>query len=294
MNRRVLLGCLPVLVIALMVDRTGYGNEKEIASVRDRVESYVTAFNEHDADSLAAHWTEQAEYLHPVTEQRIKGRDAIGKAFAELFEKEPELRLRLSIGSVRLVDDRVAIEDGTAAVVSPDSTPEQAAYTAVHVKKDGQWYRASVREIGLPVSPDGSPALKDLAWMVGDWQAESDDSMLRIRCQWTGGGAFLSRSFADGQVGGRQVIGWDPKIAQIRSWTFDSEGGFSEGVWSWQTDRWVIKATAIMPDGGIGSEQRILIPDGKDRFSWRSVQRQVNGRIMPGTDEVAVVRAKKQ
>ena len=232
----------------------------------------------------------QAEYVHPVTEQRIEGRKAIGKAFAELFEKEPKLRLQISIHSVRLVDDNVAIEDGTATVVSPDAPPEQSGYTTVHVKRDGQWYRASVREVGIPAAPEGIVALKDLAWMVGDWQGAEEDSTLRIRCQWTGGGAFLSRLFTDGQTSGTQIIGWDPTIGQIRCWTFDSEGGFSEGLWSWQKDRWVIKATAVMPDGGAGSEQRILIPDGQDSYTWKSVQRQVNGRILPGTEEVAVVR----
>ena len=28
-----------------------------------------------------------------------------------------------------------------------------------------------------------------------------------------------------------QRIGWDPAAKQIRSWEFDSEGGFGEGTW---------------------------------------------------------------
>jgi uncharacterized protein (TIGR02246 family) len=268
-------------------------DDGDVAAVRDRVESYVSAFNDGDGPALAAHWTEQAEYLHPVTQRSVKGREAIGKAFAEVFEKEPRLRLRVHIDSIRLVDSNIAIEDGKATVLSPDSPPERAAYTVVHVKRDAQWYRASVREIGIPAATQGSDALKDLAWMVGDWRSQRDGSSLQIRCRWTGGGAFLFRSFVDGRVGGTQIIGWDPVVRQIRSWTFDSEGGFSEGVWSWQDDRWVIKASAVMPDGGTGSEQRILVPDGNDRFTWRSVQRQVNGQILPGTDEVVIVRAAK-
>ncbi len=298
MGRILSLGGLVAVCIASAATGTDEGNDAEVAAVRERIESYVSAFNGHDAGVLAAHWTEQAEYLPPLTERRIQGREAIGKAFAELFEKESKLRLRIAIQSVRLVDDIVAIEDGTATVVSPDAPPEQSGYTTVHVKKDGQWYRANVREVGIPAAPEGivalkDLALKDLAWMVGDWQGAEEDSTLRIRCQWTGGGAFLSRLFTDGQTSGTQIIGWDPTIGQIRSWTFDSEGGFSEGLWSWQKDRWVIKATAVMPDGGAGSEQRILVPDGEDRFSWKSVQRQVSGRILPGTKAVTVGRVKK-
>lgn len=31
---------------------------------------------------------------------------------------------------------------------------------------------------------------------------------------------------------GTQVIGWDPAAGTIRSWMFDSDGGFGEGTWS--------------------------------------------------------------
>ena len=101
------------------------------------------------------------------------------------------------------------------------------------------------------------------------------------------------RDVEQGALEAVQIVGWDPSGGQIRSWTFDSEGGFSEGLWTWQKDRWIIKATAVMPDGDNGSEQRILIPNGDNQFSWRSVQRQVNGQILPGTDEVVVVRSGK-
>lgn len=289
MQKIIFLSCLAAASCCLSAVGAE-SNDGEVATIRERIESYVSAFNGHDATTLADHWTEQAEYLHPLTERRIQGRAAIGKAFAELFEKESKLRLCLDIQSIRLVDPSVAIEDGTATVVSPDSPPERAAYTTIHVKKDNQWFRASVREVGMPQAPAGAEALKDLAWMVGDWQGDGEGTSLRIRCQWTGGGAFLSRLFTDGGMSGTQIIGWDPSSGQIRSWTFDSDGGFSEGLWSWQKDRWVIKATAVMPDGRVGSEQRILVPEGTDRFTWRSVGRQVNGQILPGTEEVVVVR----
>jgi hypothetical protein len=208
-----------------------------------------------------------------------------------LFKAEPKLRLSVANHALRPIDENVAIEDATATVVSPDTPPEQAGYTAVHLKKDGQWYRASVREVVLAPQPTPSEALKNLAWMIGDWKGDDSQTPLRMRCQWIGGGHFLSRSFALGGLEGTQIIGWDPSLAQIRSWTFDSEGGFSEGVWNRQDDNWVLKATAVLPDGTTGSEQRIVTPDGENRFTWRSVGRQVDGQLLPNTDAVVVVRA---
>ena len=65
----------------------------ELDTIRGRIESYVCAFNNHEAEALAAHWSEKAEYVHPVTGARIHGRKAICKAFTELFKAEPKLRL---------------------------------------------------------------------------------------------------------------------------------------------------------------------------------------------------------
>jgi len=118
---------------------------------------------------------------------------------------------------------------------------------------------------------------------------------VQIQCVWTGNGSFLERSFAIGRVEeepleGVQVIGWDPVWGQIRSWTFDAEGGFGEGIWAKEDNRWVVKATAVLPDGNTGSEQRILTPVGADQFKWKSVQRQVGGHLLPSNEEIVLVR----
>ena len=111
--------------------------DAQLAAVRKRGESYVNAFNNRDADSVAAHWTERSEYVHPLTGKKIQGRDAIAKAFGTLFESEEKMRLSISIDSLRLVADNLAVEDGVATIVSPETPSEQAGYTVVHIKQDG-------------------------------------------------------------------------------------------------------------------------------------------------------------
>jgi hypothetical protein len=51
-----------------------------------------------------------------------------------------------------------------------------------------------------------------------------------------------------------------------------------------------VKATAVLPDGNTGSEQRILTPVGADQFKWKSVQRQVGGHLLPSNEEIVLVR----
>jgi hypothetical protein len=48
---------------------------------------------------------------------------------------------------------------------------------------------------------------------------------------------------------GWQIIGWDPLEERIRSWTFDGEGGFGEGTWTREGDRWLLRETGVAPDG---------------------------------------------
>ena len=56
---------------------------------------------------------------------------------------------------------------------------------------------------------------------------------------------------------GTQVIGWDPAAGTIRSWMFDSDGGFGEGTWSKKGNRWLIKFKQVLPDGRKASATNI-------------------------------------
>ena len=77
-----------------------------------------------------------------------------------------------------------------------------------------------------------------------------------------------------------QRIGWDPLEGVIRSWTFDSDGGYSTGEWVPTEAGWVIKSEATMPDGTTGSATVTVTPTDADHFIVRS-----SDRIIGGVDE---------
>ena len=60
-------------------------------------------------------------------------------------------------------------------------------------------------------------------------------------------------------MAGMQIIGWDPAAKQIRSWVFDSDGAFGEGVWNKQGNRWYIQST-----GTLARRQQILVHQHHD------------------------------
>jgi hypothetical protein len=89
---------------------------------------------------------------------------------------------------------------------------------------------------------------------------------------------------------GTQRIGWDPLRRQFRSWMFDSEGGFAEGLWSRDGDRWIVKAQGVTRDGQAASGTQIITFLNKDSSTWTSVDRTLDGEAIPAIDEFRLVR----
>jgi hypothetical protein len=130
--------------------------------------------------------------------------------------------------------------------------------------------------------------------LVGEWVDDGGSAVVVSSCRWSDDGNFLLQDF-ELRLNGRdamkvaQRIGWDPLARRIRSWVFDSEGGFGESVWTRDDDGWVIKATGVRPDGTTGSATNVLIPTGTDGYIWRSTDRVVADETQPAL-EVKVVR----
>ena len=82
-------------------------------------------------------------------------------------------------------------------------------------------------------------------------------------------------------MSGTQRIGWDPRHKQIRSWVFDSDGGFSEGFWSRDGERWVMKSTGVLKDGRAASATNVLTRVNRDTMNWTSVDRTSEPRSCP-------------
>jgi hypothetical protein len=91
-------------------------------------------------------------------------------------------------------------------------------------------------------------------------------------------------------MSGSQRIGWDPRLKQVRSWVFDSDGGFSEGFWSRDGERWVIKTTGVLKDGRAASATNILTRVNKDTIKWTSVDRTFGADVLPDGEEINLVR----
>ncbi|MCE9544300.1 MAG: SgcJ/EcaC family oxidoreductase [Planctomycetia bacterium] len=301
MNRLLLTAALLFLGLASAVGGEPARQAADEAAIRKSVESYVASFNQGDAGALAALWAPTAVYTNPLSGEQVAGRDAIKKQFAAIFDNAKGAKLEAKTESIQFISPSVAVERGTAKVIRADQAPEESDYTAVYVKRDDQWLLDRVTEEDVPVVQSHHEQLKELDWMVGSWidEDKEDNAEIVTECQWTKNQNFMTRSFKVTvgdrvTMSGMQIIGWDAASKQIRSWVFDSDGGYAEGTWQHKGNRWYIKQSGVLPDGGRSSEVNILTKVDNNAFTWQSTNREIDGEVQPNIDEVKVVRDQKQ
>jgi uncharacterized protein (TIGR02246 family) len=265
-------------------------DEKAIRAVDD---VFISNYNKGDSKALAALFTGDAEVVEP-NGNRYQGRAPIEQSFTDTFAARKGAKLAFEIEGIRLLSPDVAKEDGRSLITPVTGAPESRLYTVLFVKRDGRWLISSVRE---DVDPFVRPhdRLKDLEWMVGDWIDEGADSVVRLHCQWSEDENFLFRTFVVKTQGKpvmtvTQRIGWDPVSRQVRSWEFDSEGGFGEGKWSRDGDRWVVKSTGVRREGTTASATNVMFRERPDLVKWSSTDRVIGDESVPDDLVYVLVR----
>jgi uncharacterized protein (TIGR02246 family) len=309
---RIVISALGILAALLAAVPAGVAAEKEPSStvaspasarhrrpedekaIRQLVDDFVAAYNGHDAPAIAGLFTSDgmiADEDGKVTRDRA----AIEKVFAGIFKEHPNTRIEDTIESIRFVGPAEAVEDGITTVVHDKETPaEKNRYRAVHVKREGKWQMASA--VDLPEDAwTGADQLNQLAGLIGDWVDENPDALVLTSYRWTDNRRFILGQFTV-QIGGKpamtgtQRIGWDPLKKTIRSWVFDSEGGFAEGLWTRDGNKWAVKLTGVTRDGKPSAATHTITQMGKDRMILQTVDRVIGNEKMPDGEKILVVR----
>jgi uncharacterized protein (TIGR02246 family) len=269
--------------------------DSDEAAIRVAIESYVAAFNQADAAALAKHWTENGQFVTPAG-VTLQGHQQLEDDFSAFFQENENAKLELIDTKIELVSPSVALETGLARLIAPDQEPKETDYRAFHVKTVEGWKIDSVREQDRPVAaPSHYEQLKDLEWMVGQWIDADGGSTVTTNGRWTKNQNFITRSFkvfVSDRVDfeGTQVIGWDPHRQTIRSWLFDSDGGFAAGRWTGSGQRWTVQTLSVLPDGRRASATNIYELIDSDTIRFQSIGRQVDGELLPNIEPVTIVR----
>lgn len=294
MVRLLVFSLLLAPALALSAAEKKSGEDAEVAAIRAAIDSYVAAYNKGDAKAVAAHWSEDGHWISP-TGERAEGVAAIRSQLEEVFAKSKDVRIEVLQPSIRLVTPDVALEEGRVRVIRRGETTSESTYVAIHVKKDGKWKLDSVRETELPEEVLPNTLLRELAWLTGSWRDASSKSKADTVIAWTKNKAFLTYSFRVSSpdmddLEGTQVIGWDPTTETIRSWMFDSDGGFGEGVWTQKDNQWIVKFRQVLPDGRVASATNIYTIIDANTFTWKSIGRKVGDEFLPNVQPIKMVR----
>ncbi len=280
------------LVISTACNPPESNDEK---AIKERTLAYEGAFNKNDSRALANLWAEEGFYTLPESGQTVEGRDAIRDKFDAFFKKRPKSTLAIAIDSITFPNPDEAIESATATISEKDVVRAQMTYKVIYEKIDGQWLISEIREILSAKPPKPSPHLKELEWLIGSWVDQDQDTTIDSNYQWDRYKVFITQHFsitAEGkfELEGKQIIGWDPINEKIRSWIFDSDGGFGEGNWRKDGSRWILEIASTLADGRKASAVYIFTPIDKDHYTIQSTDRSVGGELLPDIEPVTVVR----
>ena len=268
--------------------------ESDVRAITDLLASFVKAYNAKDAKAIGDLFTPDAE-IEDEDGEVTRGRDAIVERFTGTFAEKNVGTLAVATDSLRFLGADLAIEEGTATLsTGPDAPPRTNRYSVIYARQGGRWLHARIRdEPSEEVTPH--ERLLELEWMLGEWVNESDDGVVFTTCKWADNGNFLLRKFdlkVEGRIAlsGTQRIGWDAQREQFRMWVFDDGGGFGEGFFSQDGDRWVVQGSGVRSDGESVSFTNAITPLDKDRIRWEILERTVGGEAMSDTDRFELVR----
>ena len=276
----------PVGVAKVQLDR-------DQSSLRKFSEETILLFNRGDANGLASRFLVDGEL---VDERGVVyvGQAEIKNLFAGFFSKFQATKLEMSIDSLRVIG-AVAIEDGSRTMSTADGVSKsQFRYQVIWSKVSDGWKIASFRDSPMLTSPSAHDAILPLEWMVGEWVNEGSDGRVSIAFRWSSDQNYLLGEYSVSSVdkavrSSSQRIAWDPSSGRIRSWIFDTDGGFTEGAGTIVDEGLVIKSNSVNPDGSSASVTITLKKKGTDSFTFSGISRIIDGKPEPDI-QLTIVR----
>jgi uncharacterized protein (TIGR02246 family) len=292
-----LVPVMAALLLAVALHPQAIAQETALAPLEEAVvresEATVKAFNAGDAAALGRMFLDTGELVDEAGTVH-NGQAAITELFTGFFGKYPKATLEMLVDSARPVGGTLAVEEGQRRITTAAGETAQVRYVAVRSKQDDRWPIASYREFAADPLPTPREALQGAAWIVGDWVDESPEGRTEISFRWSDDGNFLIGDYVMSAAGAgesrsTQRIGWDPASGQVRSWTFDDDGGFTEGRWERTDEGWAVASQATMPDGTTGSATLTISVKDADHFVVRGTDRIV-GDVAEPDFEMTITR----
>ena len=265
-------------------------------AIRVLNQAYATALTSGDLDAVMIFWAPDADYVDEDG-KHTKGHEQIAALFKKSLPETKGSKVAVKVQSLKFLRPEVCLEDGTVERTDVTGVKDANRFAIVWTKTGDKWLISSVRDLPADVAdlPSAAAAqLNELGWLVGEWLDDSPKADVAVNVRWATNKTFLLMDYVVKRDGTEPLevnarIGWDARIGRIRSWVFDSTGGFAEAFWRRDGKKWFVGTTGILPDGGTGGATNIYEFVDDNTFVWKSTERDVDGQPLADT-EVKFVR----
>lgn len=261
------------------------------AAVQKAIDSFTAAFQKGDARAVAAHWTAEGEYVSDDG-TTFRGRAALEKSYADFFKDNPANALEVDVESMRFPSRDNAVVEGHFKLrqgKTKELTVSKCSF--LYTREDGKWLIVIAREW-----PSDGLSVRDLEWLIGTWEAKTDDTSVRTTYEWTTNKTFIRCHLSITQRGrtvtGMQIIGKMPSTGGLHIWTFEDAGGIGDADITRDGKKWVFATRGSTADGDVITATNILTPIDANSFLWQSVERTRDEEELPDLLPIKVVRVK--
>jgi ketosteroid isomerase-like protein len=266
-------------------------------AVRASGKNYLLTLATGDAKAIAEFWTADGTYTSENGDS-VNARTLITKSFTGKSSVRPVAKTRDV--SLRLITRDVALEEGTSDCTLDENHPAMCGrFIALWVHEGDKWKLDKLVELrtdatgGAATEPAGLPA--ELEPFVGQWSGSSGKVTMQVSAKWNPTKTFLIRDLSvstDGKLtlSGRQEIGPDADSQEIKSWTINSDGSHSDGLWELEGNSWMVRATGVSGDNRPSTSTQVYKFKDKDTIVWKLVDGETGGQALPKM-EITLKRA---
>jgi uncharacterized protein (TIGR02246 family) len=283
----------PVAVPSQNADSGWTPAEAEVVAADKKL---MDAFNQGNAGQVADMFLPDGELIDESGTVYL-GKDEIGGLLKSFFEKYPGAKTVSQIESVRLISG-LALLDGSRSIMEKEGKSfSLVRYATIWKKTDAGYKVVSLRDVAESIPPSPKEALETISWLVGSWVNEGSDGKVNLDYRLAEDGNFIVGDVLVVAPDGRQVmksfqrIAWDAAQGTYRSWTFDSDGGWGESLWSPSDQGWILESKAFAPSGSQGTVRVSIVSESDSRLKIQGTNRFSNGVAEPDYEHVMVRKA---
>lgn len=265
------------------------GEDADANALSKLAERYVNAYNQKKITDMLSLFTEEAEMINEIDGLSASGIDQIREIFEKSFSRYPDRKISLETISVREIAKNLVIEEGVATFSGevPNEEGESVSYSAIlmNVGESG-WKIASSRE--LRVEADDVAPLVELYPLLGYWMIQGEQMQMDYQVKLGPSdrsllGHAVVTTPSEGATETEVRILYDAANKQLRMWTFDDLGGFSEGLWQKSNEgNWLITSSGVTAAGEqMTQTQELRFEDNENTILWNSTHRFLDGVPQP-------------